>query len=115
MPKIFKKRGGRIPIHTQEIPTPFEEDFQAIYSDLVADGVNMDQEVILCDGGFLYNGQHFVVGDKIFIAKFSGQFTQAYVELVTTAEITLSFSGNSRITVSKDDLLQHKLVFAHNK
>lgn len=115
-PKPIKKRNiTRTPIHTAEISSNFDTDFHEMYNDLVESGIDMENEVILSDGSFLYQGHCYSVGDTLFISKISNSAIQAKVDLVTTEEVTLVFPDKSFMKIKKDDLLQHKIVLNNFK
>ena len=110
-PKPVKKRNTtRAPVHTVEVTSPFDQDFNEMYNDLIESGIDMDKEVILADGSFLYQGHCFSVGDTVYISKLSNTSIQAKVDLVTTEEVTLIFPDRSFMKIKKDDLLQQKIV-----
>lgn len=113
--QIKKRNNTRIPTHTPEVTSAFETDFHEIYDDLVKSGIDMQNEVILADGSFLYQGHCYSVGDTIYISKLSNSSIQAKVELVTVEEVTLVFPDRSILKISKDDLTQHKIVLNNIK
>ncbi|OHT08037.1 hypothetical protein TRFO_23671 [Tritrichomonas foetus] len=113
-PKQTKKRtNARSNSHTPDVSLDaFHEDFQEMLEELKNDGNDMNSEVLLTDGGFLYQGRCYADGDMIHIAKFSNSFINAKIELVTTAQVLISFSDGNTLKISKEDLMKQKIKIA---
>ena len=97
----------------QAAPSPFDEDFAAIASEIRQGGEDLGDVVRLADGCFLYHGRVLVVGDLVRVkTRVEGRTMEAVVGAVTTGELVLKFRDGSKMVVDADDLVSHKVVLA---
>lgn len=97
----------------QAAPSPFDEDFAAIESEIRQGGEDLGDVVRLADGCFLYHGRVLVVGDMVRVqTRVEGRTIEAVVGAVTTGELVLKFRDGSKMVVDVDDLVSHKVVLA---